>query len=74
MRKNGICYYLYSGTCLGVVRHQGFIPRDDDIEIAMPYCDYLHFLEIAQQDLSSDYFLLTTDTDDSFQFGCASVR
>ena len=49
--ENNIRYYAIGGTCLGAVRHKGFIPWDDDMDIAMPIEDFQHFLEIANDGL-----------------------
>lgn len=56
--KYGLTYFAYWGTLIGAVRHQGFIPWDDDLDIAMPRPDYMRFLEVVQDELSDEYQLL----------------
>ena len=59
--KNNLRYYLSSGTLLGAVRHNGFIPWDDDIDVSMPYEDYKVFLKLYPQSGSPKYKLYSYD-------------
>ena len=47
-QENNLTYWLFWGPLLGAVRHQGFIPWDDDIDIAMPQQDYLRLIELMK--------------------------
>ncbi len=56
-RKYNIPYMLFAGTALGAVRHEGFIPWDDDLDILMLRPHYERFLEVAAGELDGRYFL-----------------
>ena len=60
-RENGINYSLYAGTALGAVRHGGFIPWDDDIDICMERNEYNRFLKLWREKPMEGYTLAGDD-------------
>lgn len=66
-RKHNIQYFAEWGTLLGTVRHGGFIPWDDDLDICMKRKDYDRFIKIAKQELPDNYSIVNFNTSDIFK-------
>ena len=72
--KYGLTYYADSGTLIGAIRHKGFIPWDDDIDIVMMRDDYQKLLRVANKELDSPLFLQSIYSDNNYFRAIAKMR
>ena len=73
-KEYGIRYYAVGGTLIGAARHNGFIPWDDDIDVAMMWDDFKKFMEIAPYEFKYPYFFQSYKTDDMTEVSHARIR
>lgn len=72
--SNNLKYWLDSGTLLGAVRHKGFIPWDDDLDVGMPREDYEKFLQIAEDELGESFVVQHWRKTKGYYFPFAKIR
>ncbi len=73
-KKNNIKYYLMGGSALGAMRHKGFIPWDDDLDIFMPYNDYMRFAKLSSKILDKKKFYFQCEDSEELPYFFSKLR
>jgi lipopolysaccharide cholinephosphotransferase len=73
-KEHGLRYYIWAGTQLGAVRHKGFIPWDDDIDIAMPRPDYEQLIGHCKEWLPEPYELVCAENDKTYPLPFGKIQ
>ncbi len=71
--KHGLRYFLVGGSAIGAVRHNGIIPWDDDIDVALPRSDFEKFKSIVQKEIGTRYKFVDNEIDSNYYYRFAKI-
>lgn len=72
--KHKLRYYMLGGTLLGAIRHKGFIPWDDDVDVTMPREDYEIFLKLPENEYNPQFKLVTYENSEKYRYPWARIE